>query len=465
MLTLKNSDLRGLSLACCALSLALGVSGAALAQSRSDIEESHRATEEMLSLDVERYVLPNGLVVVQAPDTSTSSVLVWMTFRAGALYEPPERSGLAHLVEHLMATGPTPETDYQGLLARRRARSFNAFTGVDKMIFTTVVPAEELPLALWVAADRLGTLPGLLDAALVEKERGVIEQERAERLVDVPYGLVEEHILARLFPVPHPLHGGVLGTPAELGRVTLIEVRDFIATRLVPANATLTIVGNFDSALAHRLVEQGLGRLASGRRAQPPPVFPPSAGLVDKTEERISRQPRISLAWRFRDVAPDHSLALELGAQMLTLLVDGAFGMRIEADYAEHAGGESVFRMDLELPYDEPVAVVEDDANGFLRMLTLREMPVDFILTAHLAMDRAALFALDQLEGRARILVKLESLFERPESVGAFLLRHWEIERELVRDTARVFLRQPRVIVHARPTRPRPARVTRQDEE
>ncbi len=431
----------------------------ASAQARGD--EGRKLASHHLSVPLERFELPNGLTVLLSPDPAASSALVWMTFRAGALFEPPGRSGMAHLVEHLMATGPTPETDYARLLQERRARYFNATTTAETLSFETIVPAEELPVALWVQADRLGTLPGLLDDALVERNRRVVEQERAFRDIDEPYGLVDERVAGRLFAPPHPLHGGVIGEPSELAKVSAEDVRAFVAQRLVPANAVLTVVGRFEPAQARRLVERELGRLPPGQRAPLPALPPLLQPVVDKKAEPISREPRVTLAWRFPYLPNDHAAALELGAQMLTLSTDGAWGMRLSAGLAQ-GEGESAFRLDLVLPYDETAESAQRDAEGFLRSLTLREMPVDFFAAANLALERAALFSLDSLSERALLLTRLELLFGGKQSVQGHLEQHWHLPADTVRDVARVYLKRPRVVVHARPLRPRPAREERE---
>ncbi len=443
------------------LALALAAAAPGAARAYYDAADYRKTTPRDLSLEVERLELPNGLVVLLAPDPSASSVLVWTSFRAGALYEPPGRSGLAHLVEHLMASGPTPDTDYDDLLERRRARAYNATTDFDEMRFLSVVPPEELPLALWIAADRLATLPGLLDPARVEQSRRVVLEERALRNVDAPYGLAREQLYSRLFARPHPLHGGVIGTPEELAAVTVDDVRAFVAERLVPANGILTVVGRFDPAVARRLVEEGLGRLPGGRRSAPPRLAPLTGELVEGSEERVSRAPRVTLAWRLQGLGREDAVALRLGAQLLSFLTDGAWGMRLGADLAEY-GSEALFEVDLTVPYDEPPRVVQDDVEGFLRRLTHVEMPVELIRAANLALDRFALFELDTLEGRAEALTTVELRYGGKVSLGRWNALHWELERGVVRDTARTWLRAPKVVWHARPTRPKPARKERE---
>jgi predicted Zn-dependent peptidase len=445
-----------------AAALALAAALLLPAPARAGLLEQARKTDaRALAVDVQRSVLPNGLVVLLAPDPTATGVAVWMSFRAGAIHEPPGRSGLAHLVEHLVASGPTPATDYGALLERRRARHWNASTGFDAMTFEAVLPAEELPLGLWVLADRLVSVPPLVDDALVERHRRVIVQERALVHVDTPYGLVTERLFGRLYPAPHPLHGGVLGVPAELAAVTAEDVRAFVRTHLVPANAVLTIVGRFEPEVARRLVAERLGTLPPGAPA-PRPRLPAFAGeLVEAEREPLARTPRVTFAWRFPELPQDHALALELGSQLLGLLTDGAWGMRLSAGLAEYAG-EALFTVELTVPYDEPMSAVHGDVDGFLRLLTHREMPLDFMIAANLALDRYAMLELDGLEGRARLLTRLEERSGSRLTVADRLGRRWELDGSTVRDTARAYLRSPKLVLHARPARPKPARAERE---
>ena len=418
--------------------------------------EGRKTTARDLSLDVIRFELPNGMIVLLAPDKTGSSVLVSTAFRAGTLYEPPGTSGMAHLVEHIMATGPTPDTDYAALLERRRARFFNAFTDFETMEFQAIVPADELPAALWVSADRLGAIPPLVDDKVVERNRKIVLQERAIRDVDAPYGIPREKLYLKLFACPHPLHGSVIGLVDELSSVTGADVRKFASTLLVPANGILTIVGRFDPDQARHWIEETLGRLPGGQRV-PMPQFPPlQQSLVDTAEEIVSREPAVTLAWRF-PVPHDEAVTLALGAQLLSFMTDGAWGMRLGADLLENEA-ESTFMVSLVVPYDEPASAVQSDAEGFVRFLTRTVMPLELYLAANVQLDRIALFDLDTLAGRDQRLVRLERLSRRV-SVAEDAAQHWRIDPSAVRDLSRSILESPKVVLHARPTRPRPARV------
>ena len=417
--------------------------------------EGRKTTARDLAVDVQRFELANGLVVLLSPDPTVSGVMVEMTFRAGALYEPPGRSGMAHLVEHLMAFGPTPGTNYFAMLEERRARFFNASTGFETMAFQTEVPAEELPLALWVAGDRLLALPPLIDDAEVERNRRVVLQERNLRDVDAPFGLSMEKLFSRLCQTPHPLHGGVIGLPDELRAVTAADVRAFTSRLLVPANAILTVVGRFDPAQARALVDEHLGRLPGGQRATLPAVPPLTQGVSVTAEEVVSREPAVVLAWRF-PLPPPQASSLRLGAQLLSFMTDGAFGMRMGAEVLENEG-ESLFLVELVVPWDDPAQALQSDVEGFVRMLKLRQMPLDLLYAANLQLDRFALNDLETLEGRSRSLTRIERL-RLGTTVSDDSAAHWRQDPAEVRVVAQGFLEGPRVMLHARPTRPRPPR-------
>jgi predicted Zn-dependent peptidase len=441
----------------CALLLLAAAGTAAAAQEFGE----PKIPKSALEIDAERYVLRNGMVVLLAPDSGAGNAAVWMDFRAGALYEPPGHAGLAHLVEHVMAAGPTPQTDYAGLLEERRAEHFNATTSFDRMTFETVVPAEELPAALWAARDRLTAIPPLVDDAIVERNRRAVLEERALVDVDRPYGLFGEHVLRRIFADSHPLHHGTIGDPEELARCTAEDVRRFVAERLVPANAILAVTGRFDRAAVRARIEELFGELPPGARALAPRLPDPGDPLVDKKQEPLGRCPRVTLAWRFKDASPEEAEALALGAQIFTFMTDQAFDMRVGAELVEY-DGERLFVMDVVVPYDEPMRVVHDDAEGFLRQLTLREMPVEVVQAANLELDRVALIELDSVAERAELLTAFEHRFEGRYRAADLLAWHWNIDRFVIRDTARQFLRRDAVEVHARPTRPRPPHLERQ---
>ena len=418
--------------------------------------EIRKTTDADLGIDVERFVLDNGLVVLLSPDKSTASVLVDMSFAAGAVFEPKERAGLAHFVEHIMMRGATPDTDYIEILERRGARSVGAFTDSGLMTFRSIVPAGELPLALWVAADRIGTLPGQIDATDFDRHRSVVAVEHLQRGVDVHYGLADQVLTRRLFPKPHPLHFGVIGHPKQLAQVTFQDVKTFVDTYLRPNNGILTIIGNFDPAVAKKWIEGTVARLPPGPAIEYPKVPKNRAPreTVLEVKETLSRRPRVTMIWRLERLLPQQRDALELGALLLSNYVDGAFGSRLSASFSRDRGG-GLFRLDLTLPHDKPILSSQNEAEAFLRYLTLVAMPPELYDATMLARDRLTMFALDDLVARAWMLHGLEASTGDAQGAAAeYNTRYWKFNPGAIQFIARKALIGPRLIVHARPTRP-----------
>ncbi len=175
------------------------------------------------------------------------------------------------------------------------------------------------------------------------------------------------------------------------------------------------------------------------------------------TDEVVSREPAVVLAWRF-PLPPDQSNSLRLGAQLLSFMLDGAWGMRLAAGLEQNEA-ESLFLVELVVPWDDPAGALQNDVEGFVRFLTLKQMPLDLLQAANLALDRLALFDLETLDGRSRRLTRLERLHLG--TVSNDCDAHWQLDPSVVRTVAQGFLESPRVMLHARPTRPRPARAGR----
>ncbi len=452
---------------------AMMVLGASASAQTFKVSKKRKTSDEDLSLTLDRFTLENGLIVLLSPDPNAQSVLVDLTFMAGARFEPPHRSGLAHLVEHVVFRGPTPRTDYLSLLERRGAHDVGAFTTPGRMIFRTVVPPEELPLALWVHTDRIANLPGLLPDIDLDRHRAVVEVERAQRVLDIPYGKIDYTIYAKLFPPPHPLRAQVIGQPDDLARATKQDVKAFIERYLVPNNAVLTIVGNFDKDVAENWVRRTVARLPRTQTTNAAPLPPPpkQKARVYKFREEMSRKPRVTMLWKFEELGAQTTDWLHFGALLLSSYLDGAFGTQLSARLVKHTGG-LFFRLDVTLPYDKPIRAAKDEAEVFLRYLTAIDVPTDLFNGTRLAYDRLAMFSLDTLEGRAAFVMELQrdprlllNDATRATELGQHNSRHWSYRRHDIQHSAwkNLIRGPPRIIVHARPVDPKQPKLDWED--
>lgn len=409
----------------------------------------------------ERVVLANGLIVLLSPDTTSFGVAVDVSFFAGTLFEPPGKSGLAHLVEHVLSNGPTPDTNYQRLLEARGAADFNAFTGPDLMTFHVALPSHELPLALWVATDRLATVPALVDEAHLERSRRIVGEERAIRVDDVPYQPGMGALIQVMFPSPHPLHDLVIGAPAQLASVTVRDVRTFAHTYLVPANGLVTITGNFDVAVARGWLDQTLGQLPAGTKATAPQLPGREPARVVTTPEPRSRRPRVTFAWRFGELSYEVANALDVGAVLLQIYTDGLLGMSVDVSLDQFLGG-SMFMVAVTLDHESSKQESYENAEALLRYLTRATSQDDIFGATLLAKDRAMMAALDAPMTRAALLTRLEALLADPDAYSHFCQRHWDLMPWDIPAITRKFLDQGRFTLHSRPLNPRPQREQRE---
>jgi zinc protease len=238
-------------------------------------------------LEYQITTLPNGLRVILSEDHSTPIVHVSVWYHVGSKNERVGRTGFAHLFEHMMFKGSRnvePES-HTSIIAGVGGQS-NAYTTEDTTVFWQTLPAHYLPLALWMEADRMATLR--VDDAAFKREREVVKEERRMRIENQPYGRLSELIYDNAFQV-HPYKHPTIGSMADLEAASIADVRDFHSTYYVPENATVTVVGDFDSAQALQMVTQYFGRVP--KAAKPVPRDIPREPPMTKEKRVVVEEP------------------------------------------------------------------------------------------------------------------------------------------------------------------------------
>jgi zinc protease len=280
--------------------LAYGVTGALAAppaaapglQLPAGIEK--RASVEGIT----EYGLPNGLRVLLFPDLSKQQTTVNITYLVGSRHEGYGESGMAHLLEHMVFKGTPKHKDIPQELTAHGTRP-NGSTWYDRTNYYETLPAHHLDLGLWLESDRMGFLLPALTQETLDTQRGVVMNERRQRVDNMPYGRATERIHELLFPPGHPYHWPVIGYLEDLAAATLDDVRQFFRTYYAPNNAVLTLAGDLDPDRALRQVETWFGDVPPG-----PPVpavsapFPPLGGERREELEDDVRLPRVYLVFR-----------------------------------------------------------------------------------------------------------------------------------------------------------------------
>jgi zinc protease len=254
-----------------------------------------------LAYPIVEHTLDNGLRVISSPDHGAPSVAVNLWYDVGSRDEEPGRTGFAHLFEHLMFQGSAqvPTGQHIGLLQAAGA-SVNATTWFDRTNYFETLPTGGLDLALWLEADRLGTLLDTMTQESLDNQREVVKEEKRQRYDNVPYGDAMQLINSLTFPTDHPYGHTTIGSMEDLNAATLEDVQHFFRTHYVPTNAVLSIVGDVEPEDAFAHAETYFGGLPAG--AKPTKVIGEPLGPLPGTDRletsAVVPSDAVYLSWR-----------------------------------------------------------------------------------------------------------------------------------------------------------------------
>ncbi|MBV6655551.1 MAG: insulinase family protein, partial [Mameliella sp.] len=231
----------------------------------------------------ERFELQNGLRVIVHEDDSTPMVAVNVLYNVGARDESPEKTGFAHLFEHLMFGGSANVTDFDTPIQMAGGDN-NAFTNNDITNFYEVLPAENLETAFWLESDRMMALN--FDEEVLEVQRKVVLEEFKETCLNEPYGDVWHHIADMAYKV-HPYRWPTIGkVPKHVEDATIDDVKAFFYTHYRPNNAILSVAGRVKAEDVQRLAEKWFGEIPRGpERKRQLPQEPPQKRLEKRVNE------------------------------------------------------------------------------------------------------------------------------------------------------------------------------------
>jgi zinc protease len=243
-----------------------------------------------LRIDYSQETLPNGLTVVYHVDHSTPVAAVLLMYNVGSKMEQPGRTGFAHLFEHMMFQGSknVGKGEHFSLLEAAGGRGgsdINGTTSWDRTDYFEQLPSNQVELALWLEADRMGTLLQAMDQAKLDNQREVVKNERRQSFDNQPYGTWISRLGGALFPDGHPYHHDVIGSMADLSAASLTDVSNFFRTYYAPNNAVLVVAGDIDVPDVKALVRKHFGPIPRGPKA--PPLANMSVPATIGREQRI----------------------------------------------------------------------------------------------------------------------------------------------------------------------------------
>ena len=211
----------------------------------------------------EKFVLINGLRVIVHQDTSTPMAVMNIMYDVGARDEDPERTGFAHLFEHLMFGGSINIPSYDTPLQMAGGEN-NAYTSNDITNYYIQLPAENLETAFWLESDRMLSLA--FGEKSLDVQRKVVCEEFKEHYLNKPYGDVW-HKMRELAYKVHPYRWMTIGKElSHIENAKLDDVKNFFFTHYRPNNAILVLAGNVTVEKVKELTEKWFGDIPSGEK-------------------------------------------------------------------------------------------------------------------------------------------------------------------------------------------------------
>ena len=255
-----------------------------------------------MRIPIETFRLPNGLFVTLSEDHTAPIVAVNLWYHVGSANERLGRTGFAHLFEHMLFQGSADVGANEHFeLVQRAGGTLNGSTWLERTNYFETLPSNQLELALWLEANRMGYLLPAMTQQKLDTQREVVKNERRWSMDNQPYGTWWERLPALCFPPEHPFHHSLIGSMDDLSAASLDDVAQFFATYYTPDNAVLSIAGDFDPADARTFVTRHFADIKRGGSKPPLPdmSLPPTFGQWKR--EVVPDEvmlPRLFLAFR-----------------------------------------------------------------------------------------------------------------------------------------------------------------------
>ena len=411
--------------------------------------------------------LSNGLRLIVVEDHLAPVVAVNIWYAVGSKHEVPGKTGFAHLFEHVMFQGSAHVGKAEHMaLVQAAGGTLNGTTWLDRTNYYETLPSHQLELALFLEADRMGSLLDALSQENLDNQREVVKNEKRWSYDNRPYGTWNEKLLGHLFPVEHPYHHPTIGSMEDLDAASLDDVKAFFRTWYAPNNAVLSVVGDVDRAQVRAWAERYFGPIPANPALPPPPdlSLPPLIGEErrETVEDRVPL-PRVYVAFR-APVFGDRRLdALDLASQLLAggkgsrmhkrLVRDERLAQDVAVFTLPFVGGASINVGWATVRPGVEIAAVEAAYLDELERLASEAPSADELERAKALTEADELGALARVEERADRLSMYATLFDDPALVNTLLPRYLSVTADQIRDAARaVFRADNRVVLTYVPT-------------
>jgi zinc protease len=405
---------------------------------------------ERFGRSIERLTLENGLRLVLAPDNSAKTVAISVTYGVGSRDEGPGQSGFAHLFEHMMFQGSEHVAKGQHFtLVSERGGSLNGTTSSDRTNYFEVLPSSELPLSMWLEADRMRALA--VTTENFENQRAVVKEEYRMRYENAPYmtGMIRmgELIFAEYPPYTRP----TIGSMKDLDAAKLEWVKAFYDQHYGPANAVLTVAGDFDRDDAVKLARQHFGSISKPaiKRATLPELPAQVTPRKDSVRDANAKTPAFYFGFLVPKARTPEHYALELAVSLLgdgessrlerLLVRDRAVAQRVSAWTRDYVGPDEL-AIQVVLTEKAQLPAVEKLVADELQKLAEKPAPAAELEKIKRRARSSFVFGLQTNMSRAIRLGEFESYFGDARLLSRELAQYQAVTAEDIQRAVKKYL-------------------------
>jgi zinc protease len=429
--------------------------------------------QEAGRIQLDTFMLDNGLRVVLAPDHSTQVVAVNVWYNVGSRNEQAGRTGFAHLFEHMMfqGSGNVPKGTHMSMIEQAGGQ-LNGSTQDDRTNYWEVLPSNRYNMGLWLEADRMRSLA--INQANFENQRETVKEERRLRFDNQPYigaflkGVTAPFDAKTCFAYGHEL----IGSMTDLNAAKVEDVKAFFDLYYAPNNATLTLVGDFDPAEAKQLIRQYFATIPRAKDA-PPVTCEAKFNAGERRETVIDQKATLPALLRIY-LVPEYKNQDHAALELLATILGTGESSRMNRAIAREAKAALATQVGLDVtgPHRGPstfaaLAIanqgVSTDSLDKLITAEIAKVAANGVTDEELTKAKNgrranAIFERQQALNTAEALQSATMFLGSPEAINTDLERYMKVTKDDIKRVAQQYLRPDNstVILIKPPEGPRP---------
>ena len=398
---------------------------------------------------IKEFRLDNGLRVILNEDHSVPVVSVAVYYDVGSRNEREGRTGFAHLFEHMMFQGSenVPKAAHFQYISNAGG-TMNGTTSSERTNYFETVPANQLPLAIWLESDRMRSLA--VTQENLDNQREAVKEEKRLRYDNQPYVNGFLRLFEMSFKNPANSHS-TIGSMEDLDAATVEDIQEFFRIYYAPNNAVIAVAGDFDETEARKLIDKYFATIP--RQPLPPPVDvdepPDVAANQDVYYDKLAPVPAFALGWKIPSRRTSDFYALSLASHLLfegesarlyQKLVKGEESVvQIQGGIDERRGPSGLFIVVIPKPDREP-SQIRDAIFDEIRQLATHgpnaeemEKLCNNLFNAAVRSRQSSLF-------RAQQLAEFALYDDDPELFNTDLQNYLKVTADQIRDAVAKYL-------------------------